>query len=148
MAVCVLLVLMYTSYMKYFLIYICTLPWLILGDLLWLGVIMRPQYAKVFGHLFRSTILLWPALLFYILFTIGLVVFAVVPALDHNSFIRALCLGALLGFIAYMTYDFTNAATLKEWPLGLLMYGDILWGTFISGLSAGLGFLLFQQFTK
>lgn len=128
--------------MKYFYIYALTLPWLILGDLIWLGIIMRSTYARVFGQLFREHILIWPAVIFYLLFSIGLVVFAIIPALKAESIQTAIYLGSLLGFIAYMTYDMTNAATLKSWPIGWLMFLDILWGTFIAGLSSAIGYLL------
>jgi uncharacterized membrane protein len=71
------------------------------------------------------------AILFYLLFIAGLVVFVVTPALDKGSWVRALLFGALFGLITYATYDLTNLATLKDWPLVVTVV-DLIWGTVLA----------------
>ena len=84
----------------------------------------------------------WPAALaFYLLYGVGLVVFAVLPALQQGGWQRSARLGALLGTVAYATYDLSNLATLRDWPLGLSLI-DIAWGALLSALAASAGLLL------
>ena len=88
-------------------------------DLLWLGVVAKPLYQKGIGHLMAARPNIPVAILFYLVFSVGLLVFAVgahSPARDWN---HTLASAALFGFVAYATYDLTNLATLKDWPLGL-----------------------------
>ena len=100
-------------------------------DLLWLGIIARKLYVLHMGHLLRTPPN-WPvAFLFYGLFVIGLMIFAINPALEQRSIPYALKYGALYGFFTYMTYDLTNWAVLKDWPSGIVFI-DILWGTILA----------------
>lgn len=71
--------------------------------------------------------------LFYLLFVAGLVIFSILPAIDKNSWAHALFLGALLGLISYATYDLTNLATIKDWPL-IVTIVDMIWGTVLGAL--------------
>ncbi len=110
-------------------------------DLLWLGVIAKDLYRKYLGHLMRPSPL-WPvAILFYLLFNVGLVVFVVYPAVQKGSFSYALIYGAFFGFITYMTYELTNWAVIKEWPWPIVII-DIVWGIVLSALVGGGAFLL------
>jgi uncharacterized membrane protein len=79
------------------------------------------------------------AVLFYVLYIVGICLFAIAPALRGNSWPTALFMGAAFGFFAYMTYDLTNMATLKVWPQHLAMI-DIAWGTFVTGAAALAGY--------
>lgn len=97
-------------------------------DLLWLGVIAKPLYQQGIGQLMADKPNVPVAVLFYALFGLGLVVFAVAPAGPAPGWGRTLGMAALFGFIAYATYDLTNLATLKQWPIGLSML-DIAWGS-------------------
>ena len=110
-------------------------------DLLWLGVIAKPLYQQGIGHLMAEQPVVPVAVLFYGLYALGVVVFAVAPQLAPASprgWAETLGMAALFGFIAYATYDLTNLATLKGWPLGLSLI-DMTWGTVVSMASAAGG---------
>lgn len=116
--------------------YLLTLLFFFLIDMLWLGLLARGFYDRQIGFL-RSEKVNWTAgLLFYFLFNLGLLLFAVEPALDGGSVSLALQRGALYGFFTYMTYDLTNLATLKGWPVKMVVV-DILWGTALCAAVAG-----------
>ncbi len=101
--------------------------------MMWLGVIAKNFYRQQLGSLMTSQIQ-WPAaIIFYLLFIAGLVVFVISPAFQKHSWIQALCLGAFFGLVSYATYDLTNLATLKNWPL-LVSLVDLVWGAVLGGL--------------
>ncbi len=108
---------------KYLSIYTATALVMVLIDLLWLGVVAKPLYQRGIGHLMTEEPVLWAAALFYLLYPVGLVVFAVLPNAVNGVFssgwLGSLVAGALFGFVAYATYDLTNLATLRGWPLWL-----------------------------
>lgn len=110
-------------------------------DLTWLGLIARKFYFSQLGHLMKTDINWIAAISFYLIFIVGILVFAVYPAINSNSIQKAIILGALFGFIAYATYDLTNLATLKDWPIKLVIV-DMLWGAVISALVASITFYL------
>ncbi len=108
-------------------LYAIALPIFFAMDMMWLGVVAKKFYARHIGLLLKSNIN-WPAaILFYLLFLAGLVVFVIGPAIERGGWPRALLYGALFGMITYATYDLTNLATLKDWPL-MLTVVDMLWG--------------------
>ncbi len=109
-------------------------------DLVWLGVVARTFYRDRLGGLLRDDVDVVPALLFYLLYVLGIVVFAVAPALAAGSWMTAALYGALLGLVAYATYDLTNLATLAGWPLSVAVV-DMLWGAAVTALAATLGML-------
>ena len=114
-------------------------------DLLWLGIIARKLYVHYMGHLLRTPPH-WPvAFLFYGLFVIGLMIFAILPAVEQKNVSYALKMGALYGFFTYMTYDLTNWAVLKDWPSGIVFI-DILWGTILAMSVAGISTLIILRF--
>ena len=115
--------------------YAGTLVIMVALDLLWLGVIAKPLYQQGIGHLMADKPLVPVAVLFYALFALGLVVFAVAPAGPAPGWGRTAATAALFGFFAYATYDLTNLATLKHWPVGLSLL-DIAWGTGVSAAAA------------
>ena len=121
--------------MKTFLVYLITVPIFFIIDLVWLGVIAKGFYQKHLGYLMRPQINWAAAILFYLLFIIGIVFFAVRPALALQSPMRALVYGALFGFFAYATYDLTNLATVKDWPV-IVTAIDLIWGTVLCGAVA------------
>jgi uncharacterized membrane protein len=84
------------------------------------------------------------AALFYLIYVVGIVLFAVGPALKNESLVYAIAYGALFGFFTYATYDLTNYATLKDWPV-MVAVVDTAWGTALAGFSAGAGYLLSRQ---
>lgn len=116
--------------------YLITLPVFLAIDLVWLSLIARKFYAQHLGYLMKTDVNFAAAGLFYLLFVVGLVVLAVLPALEKNSWPLALFFGALLGLISYATYDLTNLATIKDWPLVVTIV-DMVWGT-VLGASVSL----------
>jgi len=110
-------------------------------DMVWLGVVAKNFYFTRLGSLLKDQPDMLIAAGFYLFFVIGLVFFAVKPALDSNSLKTALLYGALFGVFTYATYDLTNLATLKNWPVSVTIV-DMVWGGVISGVSASAGFLL------
>jgi uncharacterized membrane protein len=98
-------------------------------DMVWLGVVARNIYQKYLGNFLASQVNWTAAIIFYFLFIVGILVFAVYPAVSRDSVASAIILGALFGFIAYATYDLTNLATLKDWPIQIVVI-DMVWGRF------------------
>ncbi len=108
-------------------------------DFAWLGFVARDFYQAQIGGLLLAKPNWTAAAIFYPLYTAGIVLFCVEPALAHGTWLRALTLGMLLGLIGYGTYDLTNLATLKGWSVSLVVV-DIVWGMVISGAAATAGF--------
>ena len=123
---------------KYFAAYAGTAIVMVLLDLLWLGVIAKPLYQQGIGHLMAERPNIAVAVLFYALYAAGIVIFAVTPQSGGSGWITTLVMAALFGFFAYATYDLTNLATLRDWPLKLSLI-DIAWGTVVSAVSAAGG---------
>ena len=122
------------------------LPWLAIVvtmmalDVIWIGGIARPLYNRGIGHLMAEQPDFVAAVAFYLLFAIGLMAFVVLPRAP-GDWRMAAAWGALFGFMTYMTYDLTNMATLRDWPLGL-SFIDTAWGCFATGAAAALGKLV------
>lgn len=111
-------------------LYVISIPIFFLIDMLWLGLIAKNFYQVRIGHLMEISWL--PAIIFYLIFLVGLTYFAMYPAAQAGSLQTALIAGALFGFFTYATYDLTNLATIRDWPLDMVII-DILWGTFLGG---------------
>lgn len=111
-------------------------------DLLWLGIIAKNLYQQYLGHLLKANVNWIAAIIFYLIFIGGLVFFAIMPAVDKNLWTQALLLGALFGFITYATYDLTNLATLKDWPLMITII-DLIWGTSLGALVSTITYFLY-----
>jgi uncharacterized membrane protein len=126
--------------MRYLIAYVTALLAMGVLDALWLGVIAKDLYRDALGHLLADEVRIGAAIVFYLLYAGGVVMFATVPALRAASAARALGQGALFGFFAYMTYDLTNLATLRDWPLGIVVI-DIGWGVFLSACTAAAAYL-------
>ena len=111
-------------------------------DAVWLKL-MNPFYRSHIGELLADKPHLGYAVAFYVIYIAGIVFFALRPALDGGSWLTAVGYGAALGAFAYATYDLTNAATLKTWPLQLIVV-DKLWGAVLTGLATLAGWLVFR----
>ncbi len=121
--------------------YFLTLLVFLMIDLLWLGVLAKNLYRKYLGGLLTDQIN-WPAaFVFYFLFVIGISIFAIYPAVADKSFATAALSGALFGFFAYATYDLTNLATLKGWPLQIVFI-DVLWGSVLTAIVSLSGYYI------
>jgi uncharacterized membrane protein len=120
-------------------LYFITLAVFFVIDILWLGLVARNLYSKYLGYLMTSKTIWLAAILFYLLFVIGLLVFVVLPGLADNSLKTTLLRAALFGLITYATYDLTNLATVKDWPI-LITVVDLAWGTLLSVLVSLVSF--------
>jgi uncharacterized membrane protein len=128
-------------------LYFITLAVFFLIDMIWLGVVAKGFYRRYLGYLMSPQVKWAAAILFYLLFIAGLLVFAVRPSLLGGTPLGALGLGALLGLICYATYDLTNLATIKDWPL-LVTVIDLIWGTILGGSVALVSVLLGRWLLK
>ena len=104
-------------------------------DGLWLGLVARGFYRRHLGALMAERPNWTAAVAFYLLYVLGVTVFAVLPAVDAAAIPDAMWRGALFGLVAYATYDLTNAATLRGWP-GIVTLVDMAWGTLLSATVA------------
>ena len=129
---------------KTLLAYISTLLAFLLLDGIWLGLLMAPTYRELLGALMLEKPLLVPAAVFYCLYVVGCVQFVVLPALSWQ---RAARMGALLGLVAYGTYDLTNWATLRGWSVQVSLM-DWAWGTFATAVACSVGFLVAKRFVR
>lgn len=113
-------------------------------DMVWLVLVARKFYSQQLGFLMTSQINWVAAILFYLLFIGGLVVFVITPAVQQNSWSQALLMGALFGLVSYATYDLTNLATIKDWPL-LITVVDLIWGMVLAGSVSTLTVLITKK---
>ena len=112
-------------------LYAIALPVFFAIDLTWLGLIAKNFYAKHLGYLMRPDVNWTAAIIFYLLFIVGLVAFVIAPAMEKQSWLYALVYGALFGLVTYATYDLTNLATVKDWPIVITLV-DLAWGAFLA----------------
>jgi uncharacterized membrane protein len=126
--------------MYYLKLYVSVLAGFLAIDIVWLTVVARGFYRRQLGFLLSDQPNWWAAISFYLLFVAGLLVFAVVPALQAGSLRRALLLGGFLGLVTYATYDLTNLATVKNWPWRVTLV-DMTWGLVLAASVSCLGYL-------
>ena len=124
----------------YIKLYFATLIAFFAIDMLWLGLVARTFYRKYLGFLMAPSPNWLAAIIFYLLFVVGIVVFAVLPGLETRSLKTTLLRAALFGLIAYATYDLTNLATVKDWPL-IVTIVDLIWGTVVSVAVSYAGYM-------
>jgi len=123
--------------MKTFLIaYASAIVSMLAIDLVWLSLTMKPFYQKYIGHLLAEAPSILPAVIFYLIFIFGLTFLIINPALTGNfSYLKLFLYGALFGLVAYATYDLTNQATMKNWPV-IVTIVDLIWGSLLTGTVA------------
>ena len=109
-------------------------------DMIWLGLLAKNFYRAQIGHLMKTDVNWTAAIIFYLIFIAGLVVFVISPAIEKSSWIYALLFGALFGFVSYATYDLTNLAVAKDWPL-LVTIVDLAWGAVLAASVSVLTYL-------
>ena len=127
-----------TYYLK---LYFATLTVFFAVDMLWLVVISRSFYKKHLGFLMAPDINWYAALIFYFLFIFGILIFVVIPGLKENDLPLMLVKAALFGLITYATYDLTNLATIKDWPL-IITLVDLAWGMVLTTVVSLAGFFI------
>jgi len=112
-------------------LYAIALPVFFAIDMVWLGLIAKDFYRAQIGPLMKSDVNWTAAVIFYLIFITGLVVFVISPAMEKGSWTHALFFGALFGLVCYATYDLTNLAVAKDWPL-LVTLVDLVWGAVLA----------------
>lgn len=125
--------------MNYVVAYIATVVVFLGLDAIWLSQIALGMYRRELGGLLLDKPNLAIAAAFYLLYVGGIVILAVAPALNGGTWVNALLMGAVLGLVAYGTYDITNLSTLKGWSTQLALI-DIAWGTALTAISATIGY--------
>lgn len=126
-------------------LYLITLPVFFAIDMVWLGIVAKNFYREQIGFLMTPEIN-WPAaIIFYLLFIAGLILFVISPAVEKRMWLDALLMGALFGLITYATYDLTNLATVKNWPV-LVTIVDLAWGATLSASVSLISYLIATKF--
>ena len=131
--------------MQYAVAYAATAVAFLAIDFVWLGYIARDFYRSQLGDLLADPVNLPAAAVFYLIYVIGVVIFAISPALKSGAWTDALLYGALFGFFCYATYDMTNLATIRNWPLTMTLV-DMAWGTALTATAATIGYLVASRF--
>ena len=121
-----------------------TVSFLVL-DLLWLLLFARRMYQNNLGHLLGQTKFM-PAVIFYMIYLIGILFFVVNPSLEKGSLFYAIAAGGFLGLLSYGTYDLTNLATIKNWP-AIITIIDLIWGTVVTASVSGITVFVAQHFS-
>jgi uncharacterized membrane protein len=124
--------------------YLVALITFLMIDGIWLTVVAKNFYAKHLGFLMSKTPNLLAAGIFYLIYILTLVILIINPAIQKGSLMSAILTGALFGLCAYATYDLTNLATIKDWPL-IVTIVDLIWGTFVSASVAGISYWLLTK---
>jgi len=125
--------------MDFFIQVLVTLLIFTLVDLVWLVRVAPKLYRKYIGHLMSDRVNIAAAALFYVVFIVGLVYFVIGP--NINDPLTAFLSGAMFGLVTYATYDLTNLATLKAWPITITVI-DLIWGTLVTAVTSGLVVLI------
>jgi len=125
----------------YLKLYALTVPVFFIIDLIWLGVVAKGFYQKNLKFILSPNVNWTAAIIFYLMYIAGILIFAVVPGVAKDSLRHAALWGALFGFFTYATYDLTNLALLKDWPLNIVII-DILWGMVLCTIVATLSFYI------
>jgi len=126
-------------------LYFIALPVFFIIDLVWLTLVAKNFYAKQIGFLMTKNPNLFAALIFYLIFIAGLIFFVITPALDKKIWTQALLAGAFFGLVAYATYDLTNLATIKDWPL-IITIVDLIWGMVLSASVSVITYFIALKF--
>jgi uncharacterized membrane protein len=114
-------------------------------DMLWLGGIAKNLYRQKLGFILSDEVNWIAAFTFYFLYIAGILFFAVLPGLKEGNWQTTLTNGAVFGFMCYATYDLTNMATVKNWPLSIVVI-DMVWGTVLTGSVSVLTYSVAKKF--
>lgn len=114
-------------------------------DLIWLGFVAKNIYAKYLGYLMAPTINWVAAFVFYVIFNVGVLYFVIAPSLVDRDFMQLVIRAMLFGFVTYATYDLTNLATIRDWPITITII-DLIWGTTLSTSVSIISYLIITNF--
>ena len=124
--------------------YLTLLLSLLIFDGIWLGLIAKDGYQQGMGHVMREQVIIWPWIVFYLLYPLAILILAVKVQLNTQSRFHFLWRGFVLGATAYGTYNLTNYALVLDWPL-FIMVKDWLWGAFLTASCSGMGGLVWLK---
>ena len=125
--------------------YVAVLAGILCLDAIWLGIVAKRFYADKLGYLMAPNVAWWAAILFYLTFAAGVAYFVVLPMAGAGSLGRAFARGAFFGLVAYATYDLTNQALVRDWPVVVTAI-DLAWGALISGTVSVIGLAAIRSF--
>jgi uncharacterized membrane protein len=125
-------------------LYSIALPVFLAIDMVWLGVVAKGFYARQIGALLKTDANWAAAILFYLVFIVGLVLFVIIPAIEKGSWMHAVMHGALFGLVCYATYDLTNLALAKDWPL-IVTIVDLIWGSVLAASVSVITYFIFNR---
>lgn len=114
-------------------------------DLIWLGFVAKNIYSKYLGYLMAPQVNWLAAMVFYVIFIIGVLYFVIAPSLVDRDFTQLVIRAMLFGFITYATYDLTNLATVRDWPITITII-DLIWGTTLSTSVSVISYLIITNF--
>ena len=114
-------------------------------DLVWLGFVAKNIYSKYLGYLMAPNVNWLAALVFYVIFIIGILYFVIAPSLVDRDFSQLVIRAMLFGFMTYATYDLTNLATVRDWPITITII-DLIWGTTLSTSVSVISYLIITNF--
>ena len=126
---------------KSVLLYLATFGVFFVIDLVWLMLMNSRFYKKALSGLMAEKVKWLPAILFYLLFVFAVQVLIVMPAVGNDTWFTVLWRGGLMGMVCYGTYNFTNLASIRDWPLKVSVV-DIIWGTCLTAAVATVGFFI------
>lgn len=127
-------------------IYVISFILFIALDMLWLGIIARNLYREYLGFLLGDHVNVIAGVVFYLIFISGLVFFVINPAVEKNSSFYSLLAGAFFGLVTYSTYELTNLAVVKKWPIEIVVI-DIIWGVVLASTVSFLTYLISIKLT-
>ncbi|HLP19434.1 MAG TPA: DUF2177 family protein [Chitinophagales bacterium] len=127
--------------MKILLLYVIATVIFFAMDMLWLGLVAKSFYRDKLGFIFTGEVRWAAAVIFYLIYIGGILYFAINPAINGGGWQIALLNGALFGLMCYATYDLTNMATIKQWPLVVVIV-DIIWGMVLTGTVSTVSYLI------
>ena len=113
-------------------------------DIIWLSYSVKLFYKPQLGPLLNETPVMWAAILFYLIYVIGLTFIILIPAINNDSIFQAFWTGLIFGLVAYGTYNLTNMATIKGWSI-YVVFVDLFWGSILTGTSSSLGIYLSKK---
>ncbi|MGM0409583.1 MAG: DUF2177 family protein [Bacillota bacterium] len=125
--------------------YLVALVIFLVIDFLWLGLVAKNMYRDKLGFLLKENYNMIAALTFYMVYIVGLVYFVISKAVSTGSWQYALFAGIFFGVITYATYDMTNLATVKDWPISITVI-DIIWGGTLNGITSLLSYYIATNF--
>ena len=125
-------------------LFLVALPTFFVIDMIWLILVARKFYNEQLGFLMRPDIRWVAAILFYLIFIAALITFVIEPAVEKQSWVHAVIYGAFFGLVTYATYDLTNLATLKDWPLVVTIV-DLAWGMVLAGSISVITYFVYTK---